>query len=82
MTGRRLAGAPNRAIAKSVARPQWGLRRTLPQNEFAFDAQQFGDTAALLVASGSRERRVDYREPFGSFVVTAECTVSRGRSFC
>jgi len=49
-----------------------GLRRTLPQDEFTFDAQELGDAPALLIALGSRERLVDYREPFGSFSVTPE----------
>jgi hypothetical protein len=35
-----------------------GPRRTLPQDEFAFDAQKLGDAPALLVALESRERLV------------------------
>jgi hypothetical protein len=49
-----------------------GLPRTLPQDQLAFDAQEFGDAPALLVALGPRERLVDYREPFASFTVTTE----------
>jgi hypothetical protein len=49
-----------------------GLGRTLPQDQFAFDAQEFGDAPALLGALGSRERLVDCREPFGSLTVTTE----------
>jgi hypothetical protein len=40
-----------------------GVRLTLPQDEFTFDAQKLGDAPALLIALGSRERLVDYREP-------------------
>ena len=46
-----------------------GPRRILPQDEFAFDAQEFGDAPALLIALGSRERLVDCREPFGNLAV-------------
>lgn len=49
-----------------------GLRRTLPQDELTFDAQKLGDAPALLVALGSPERFVDYREPFGSFIVPTQ----------
>ena len=69
MTGR-LAGAPNRANAKSAPRPP--ARPILPQDEFAFDAQEFGDAPALLIALGSRERLVDCREPFGNLAVKTE----------
>ena len=56
-----------------------GLRRTLPQDEFTLDAQELGDAPALLIALGSRERLVDYREPFGSFSVTAEGVRNLGK---
>jgi len=49
-----------------------GLRRTLPQDEFALDAQELGDAPALLVALGSCERLVDDREPLSSFTVATE----------
>src|SRR5258707_11547753 len=49
-----------------------GVRCTLPQDEFAFDAQELGDAPVLLAAFASREHLVDNREPFGSFTVTAE----------
>ena len=48
------------------------LRLTLSQDQLAFDAQQFRDAPALLVALGSRERLVDYREPFDSPAITTE----------
>src|SRR5258708_40026077 len=47
-----------------------GVRCTLPQDEFAFDAQELGDAPVLLAAFASREHLVDNREPFGSFTVT------------
>ena len=53
MTGRP-AGAPNRASAKVLLGRRRGPRRSRPQNEFAFDAQELGDAPALLVALGSR----------------------------
>ena len=49
-----------------------GLRRTLPQDEFTFDAQELGDAPVLLAGFASREHLVDNREPFGSFTVTPE----------
>src|ERR1700685_4516795 len=49
-----------------------GPRRILPQDKFAFDAQKLGDAPALLVALGSRERLVDYRERFGNLAVATE----------
>ena len=48
------------------------LRRTLAQDEFAFNAQELGDTPALLVALGSRERLVDCRKSLDSFADTTE----------
>jgi hypothetical protein len=68
----RPADAPNPANAKVLLGRRRGLRPTRPQHEFAFDAQEFGDAPALLVAFGSRQRLVDYREPFGSLIVTTE----------
>ena len=38
------------------------LRRTLPQDEFTFDAQELGDAPTLLVALRLRERLVDCRK--------------------
>jgi hypothetical protein len=45
-----------------------GLRRTLPQDEL--NAQKLRNAPALLVALGSSQRFVDYREPFGRSIVT------------
>jgi hypothetical protein len=56
-----------------------GVRCTPPQDEFAFDAQELGDAPAQLMALGSRERLVDYREPFGSFSVTTEGVRNLGK---
>jgi hypothetical protein len=42
-----------------------GLRRTLALDAFAFDAQELGDTPALLIGVRSRQRLVDNRQPFG-----------------
>jgi len=70
---RHLAGAPNRASAKSAPRPPSAPAAKPPQQDkFAFDAQELGDAPALLVALGSRERLVDYREPFGSPAITTK----------
>src|SRR6266404_6635848 len=58
-----------------------GLRCTLPQDEFAFDAKKLGDAPALLVALGSRERLVDDREPFGSLTVATEGVGNLGENW-
>jgi hypothetical protein len=52
-----------------------GLRRTLPQDEFTFDAQELGDAPALLIALGSRERLADYREPSAALASTPNWNV-------
>ena len=67
-----LLARPIYRVPKMLLGPFSCLRRTLPQDEFTFDAQEFGDAPALLIALGSRERLVDYREPFGSLAVTTE----------
>jgi len=58
-----------------------GLRRTLPLDEFAFDAQELGDTPALLIGVRSRQRLVDNREPFGSLTVTTEGVCNLGEKW-
>ena len=60
-----------------LGRPS-GLRRTLPQDEFAFDAQELGKAPALLGVLGSRERLVDCQKPFGGFAVTTEGVRNKG----
>ena len=60
--GTLLARAIERAQEVPLGRRR-GLRRTLTQQEFTFDAQELCDAPALLGALGSRERLVDYPEP-------------------
>ena len=67
-----LPARPTERAQKVLLGRRRRLRRTLPQNEFAFDAQEFGDTPALLVALGSRERLVDCRKSLDSFTDTTE----------
>src|SRR6266404_5629774 len=71
MTGH-LPARPIERAQKVLLGRRRRLRRTLQQDEFAFDAQQLGDAPALLVAFGPCECLVDNREPFGSFTVTTE----------
>jgi hypothetical protein len=61
-----LPARPIERVQKVLLGRNRGLRLTLPQDEFAFDPQELGDAPPLLVAIGSPERFVDYREPFGS----------------
>src|SRR5258705_12115125 len=67
-----LPACPIERLQKVLLGRRRGLRRTLPQNEFAFDGQELGDAPALFVALGSLERLVDDREPFGSPAITTE----------
>src|ERR1700730_9213634 len=69
---RHLPARPIERVQKLPLGRRRGMWRTLPQDELTFDAQKLGDAPALLVALGSPERFVDYREPFGSFIVTTE----------
>ena len=75
-----LARAIERAQEVPLGRRR-GLRRTLTQQEFTFDAQELCDAPALLGALGSRERLVDYPEPFGSLTVTTEGIRNLGRDW-
>src|ERR1700730_10343686 len=69
---RHLPARPIERVQKLPLGRRRGMWRTLPQDELTFDAQKLGDAPALLVALGSPERFVDYREPFGSFIVPTQ----------
>src|ERR1700680_4178653 len=58
-----------------------GPRGTLPQEEFAFDAQELSDTPELLGALRSRERSIDCREPFCRFTATTEGVCNLGEEW-
>src|SRR5260221_12599425 len=58
-----------------------GVRCALPQDEFAFGAQELGDAPVLLAAFAPREHLVDNREPFGTFTITPEGVVNSDENY-
>jgi hypothetical protein len=75
---RRLAGVPNRAIARSDLRPPSRPAAYPPQDEFTFDTQKLGDAPALFAALGLCEPLVDDRETLSSLPVTTEGVCNLG----
>ena len=57
---RNRTGEPTRATSEGDPRPAPRAGRVLKQQEFGFDAQQFGSTPALVISGGLRQRLVDH----------------------